>query len=121
MAERNYRRVWLALGWTGIAGVVALSLIPNLPHSGISGGDKVGHLLAYFALMFWFGLLYAGRLAWALAFLVLGAALELLQGLTGYREASLADLVANTSGIALGWLAACRCPQCLSLLEAKLP
>jgi len=119
MAEQNYRRVWLVLGWTGITGVVVLSLMPNLPHSGVSGGDKIGHLLAYFTLMFWFGQLYVHRLPWALGFLALGASLEVLQGLTGYRDMSPADLLANATGIGLGWLAALRWPRSLARLEAR--
>jgi len=119
MAEHIHRRLWLTLGWIGIAGVVVLSLLPNLPHSGVSGGDKIGHLLAYFSLMFWFGQLHARRLGWALGFLALGAGLEVLQGLSGYRDMSLADLLANASGIGLGWLAALRWPQSLARLEAR--
>lgn len=119
MTGSSHRTLWLVLGWAGIAVVVILSLLPNPPHTGVSGGDKIGHLLAYFGLMFWFGQLYRRHLPWALGFLALGAVLEVIQGLTGYRETSLADLLANATGIALGWLAARRWPHCLGHLEAR--
>ena len=33
----------------------------------------------------------------------LGALIEVAQGLTGYRDASWADLAADALGVALGW------------------
>jgi VanZ family protein len=115
------RRLWLALGWAGVALVIVLSLAPNPPVAGMAYEDKIGHVLAYCSLMFWFGQLYRQRPPWALGFLALGAALEGLQGLVGYREMSRDDLIANTLGIGLGWLAARAFPGGLLRLEARLP
>jgi len=115
------RRLWTALGWALVALVVLLSLMPNPPQASIRFEDKIGHVLAYFSLMFWFGQLYARRLPWALGFLALGAMLEVLQGLGGYREMSLHDLVANAVGIGLGWLATAAQPRLLGRLETRLP
>ncbi|MGB0128390.1 MAG: hypothetical protein WBP72_12190, partial [Rhodocyclaceae bacterium] len=85
-AERlTYFPFWRACGWGLIALVVLLSLTPaplDLPGA---EGDKVGHLLAYAALMQWFAWLYSsrrGRGTCALGFVVLGVALEYAQGLT---------------------------------------
>jgi len=88
-----------------VAGVIVLSLIPVEVELG-EDSDKVAHFLAYGSLSLWFGMIFAGggrQLGIAVAFVALGVALEFLQGLTGYRTFSIADMVANTIGAALGW------------------
>ena len=80
------------------------SLTPASPSP--PGSDKVGHLAAYGALMFWFAQLYARRVPWAAGFVVLGVALEFAQGWTGYRSFDVNDMLANTAGVGLGWGAA---------------
>jgi VanZ family protein len=88
-----------------VAAVVVLSLIPlevDLGHN----RDKLAHLAAYCSLSFWFGMLIEGRgreLRIAVAFALLGVALEFLQGLTDYRTFEIADMIANAIGAALGW------------------
>jgi VanZ family protein len=89
--------------------VVYFSLVPDPPQIDMAEGDKVQHLAAYAGLMLWFAQVMAGRtqraiLVWLLV--ALGVALELAQGLTGYRSLSLADMAANAAGVILGWLAA---------------
>jgi VanZ family protein len=120
-ADLTRRRLWLTLGWMGVVLVILLSLMPNPPQGHVRFEDKIGHVLAYFSLMFWFAQLHGRWLPWALGFLALGAGLEGLQGLSGYREMSLNDLLANASGIGLGWLAAWRIPRLLQTIEARLP
>jgi len=44
------------------------------------------------------------RAAYALAFVAMGIALEFLQGMTGYRSFDAMDMIANTVGVAIGWL-----------------
>ena len=88
-----------------IAGVVVLSLIPVEVDLG-GGGDKVAHFIAYGSLSLWFGMVFSGwarQLGIAVAFAALGATLEFLQGLTGYRSFEIADMVANAIGAVLGW------------------
>jgi VanZ family protein len=116
----HYRPVWLIAGWLLLALVVYLSLTGNPPDTGIQSGDKVGHLLAYLTLMVWWGQLssWHGRLL--LAFIVLGALLEGLQGLTPERQPSLLDMVANASGALLGWLASRQWPAWLAALDRRL-
>jgi VanZ family protein len=102
------RRAGLAFGWAWAAAVVVLSLVPSPPHSGLDGGDKLGHFLAYAALTYWFGQFYfhRTRAAYALGFVAMGIALEFAQGALGYRSLELADMAANTLGAAAGWAAA---------------
>jgi VanZ family protein len=105
----SLRTLWLGAGWVGVAMVVYFSLVPDPPQIDMAEGDKVQHLAAYAGLMLWFAQVMAGRtqraiLVWLLV--ALGVALELAQGLTGYRSMSLADMAANTAGVILGWLAA---------------
>ena len=86
-----------------------LSLTPAPPQVDFEASDKLGHLLAYAALMFWFCRLYAARharLAHGIAFVALGVVLELAQGASGYRSYEIADLLANALGVAAGWGAA---------------
>lgn len=100
------RGVWLAIGWLLIALVIGLSLMPSPPE--IPGDDKLTHLLVYAVLMVWFGQLYRRpqvRVAYALALVVLGLALEFTQGVGGYRWFEWADAVANAAGVLLALLA----------------
>lgn len=115
------RPLWLAIGWALMLLVIYLSLIPAPPSIPGEEGDKIGHVLAYATLMMWFSQLYAGlprRLLLALAFVALGIALEFVQRETGYRTFEIADMVADSVGVAVGWLVAPpRTPNALQLLE----
>ena len=99
------RRAGLALGWAGVAAVIYLSLTPAPPRVDVEGGDKLGHLLAYGTLTYWFCQFYIhkARLAYALGFVAMGVALEFAQRATGYRSFEVADMVANALGVAAGW------------------
>ena len=95
-------RIWYALGLLMLAVVATVSLMP-LPDIGVS--DKFSHLLTYFLLASWFGMLARDRfiLIWTLAGLIAyGMLLELLQGQTGYRYAEWGDVVANSMGALAG-------------------
>ena len=99
-------RWWQALGWLGVGAVIVLSLLP-LPQMGpqLPNGDKWQHLLAYATMALYFAQwasTWAQRIRQALSLLALGALLEVLQGLTGYRQMDPLDLLANATGIAIG-------------------
>jgi VanZ family protein len=99
------RRLYVAIGWALVAAILWLSLTPAPPKVDIDHADKVGHLLAYGGLMFWFCLLYTRtkiRAAYALGFIALGIAIEFLQGWSGYRSFEVADMVADGLGVVLG-------------------
>ena len=98
------RPFWVTGGWAVLAGIVFLSLTPSPPSADFESSDKVGHLLSYGVLMAWFALLYPARRPWlAIAFVALGVGLEFAQGATGYRSFEVADMVANSIGVLLGW------------------
>ena len=84
--------------------VIGGSLTPSDSINVELTSDKLVHVLAYFAMMAWFGGLYRRSSHWriALALCFLGIALEWLQQLGGARQGDLADVLANTTGIALG-------------------
>ncbi len=88
-----------------LAFIIVVSLIPIEADLG-ENRDKVGHLLAYGGLMFWFAMLHPGwrvQLGFAFAFCVMGVGLEFLQGMTGYRSLEGADMLANSTGVVIGW------------------
>jgi VanZ family protein len=100
------RAALLAGGWLYAAAIVFFSLAPRPPQIGVEYGDKLGHLLSYGLLMFWFCFLYRNRytrLAYGIGWVALGVALEFAQGATGYRSFELADMAANSLGVLLGW------------------
>ena len=77
----------------------------------ISGlfNDKISHALGYTGLMLWFAQLYktlGQRLLLAVAFVLMGIVLEFLQRMGGVRVFEIADMMANATGILIGWLAA---------------
>jgi VanZ family protein len=86
--------------------VTFLSLKPKMQGLDIQVNDKLGHGLAYFALMVNGYLAFGKKNQYRMiVFLVFfGVLMEILQGLTPNRETSFFDLLANASGICLGWL-----------------
>ena len=85
-----------------------LSLLPGNDLPRLPGIDKWFHGLAYFACMFCWGQWFTrpvSRLKIAIAFIVMGALIECLQGLTSYRSFDWLDMVANAAGVVLAWLA----------------
>jgi glycopeptide antibiotics resistance protein len=74
--------------------------------------------------MFWFAQLDARRrtrLGYAVGFIALGIALEFAQGLTDYRVFEVADMIANATGVLLGWIIAPpRGPDVLGFMQRML-
>jgi len=103
------RRFWLLLGWLLVLLIIYLSLTPHPVQVPVEQGDKLGHVVAYATLMSWFANLYEGsvrRRQFAIGFIALGIALEFVQGWTGYRTFEVADMAADTIGVAAGWIVA---------------
>lgn len=118
-------RLWRAGGWLIVAAIVYFSLFKLALDTDIKGSDKLGHLLAYGTLMAWWSQLYistATRWKLGMAFIALGAIMELAQGLTPNRYPEWLDLAANTAGVLLGWLASPpRIPNLYAGLAAAFP
>lgn len=99
----RYAQTWQILGWLLVAVIVWLSLTPKPPQPpSILGWDKSQHLLAYSTLMYWYGMSFAKHWRWPVFILALGATLEVLQGLSGFRSFDLYDIAANSLGVLLG-------------------
>lgn len=98
--------LWQALAWVAVGAVVYLSLVPNPPNIPVTEGDKWGHTLGYALLMIWFVQLYQRPLhaRLGLGVLLLGIAMECMQGLTSYRSFEWWDMVADGGGVLVGWL-----------------
>jgi len=114
-------RIWRAVGWLGVVAALVLSLTPPMLNEA-GHTDKIVHLSGYAVLMFWWAQLVT-RQRWKLAIAVVlfGVAIELLQGLTPDRDPDVFDALANTGGVLLGWLAARllpNLPQSLVTLSA---
>jgi VanZ family protein len=106
--------VFAALFWLGVAGLVLVSLIPNvsMPVTTIDAGIRVrisweilGHLLG-FALLGWLYVKAYGFSVWGVVlFLGLAVAGEVIQFLfTSGRNAEIRDIVWNVVGTGLGVL-----------------
>lgn len=100
----KYPWFWATVGWLLVAGVMVGSLTPASALKAVSVGDKLLHAASYCLLMLWFGGLFARRrqVVVAVALLVLGCTLEVLQATTTTRSFELRDIAANASGILVG-------------------
>lgn len=89
--------------------LIAIWVLSFLPSSGlpsVPGNDKWHHGLAYFTCMFCWAQWITPpgpRLKLAVAFILMGALIECLQGLTTYRTFEWLDMLANTVGVILAW------------------
>ncbi|MGD9602753.1 MAG: VanZ family protein [Gammaproteobacteria bacterium] len=107
-------RAWRAVGWCGVFAICVLSLSPpsRLLTEAPRHADKLYHLFAYASVAWWLALGYPrGRIpALALALVLIGAGIEVLQGFTGTRASSAWDALANTLGVILGCSLVARTP-----------
>jgi VanZ family protein len=101
----RYPKFWVAMGWLAVAFTIFICLLPGkeLPNTGMN--DKFEHITAYTMLSLWFAGVYPrSRYALiAIALFCLGVSIEVGQYLMhAGREADVHDVMANTTGIALG-------------------
>lgn len=118
------RHAFLFLGWFWIVAIFYLSLTPIPPQPvSFEFADKLEHAAAYAFLMLWFCQIYQlprWRMVVAALFIAMGVGIEFLQGMTGYRFFEYADMLANSTGVFVGWLAArTRWGSMLFALEQK--
>ena len=96
----HYQRWWLALGCLMVITVIALSLLSVSGPVSAPGFDKIYHVIAYGALMFWWGMVQPQRrTAWMLILIAMGIGLEIAQSFTGYRQLDQWDVMANCCGV----------------------
>jgi VanZ family protein len=103
-------KLWLGMGWALLVAVAVLSLAfvpaPDTPVP--ANFDKYEHLLAYAVLAGYWCQLFDKRpiqLLCACLLIIFGGALELAQAFaTHHRSGDWWDLLANTLGVAVGWV-----------------
>lgn len=105
----RFRPILIVSAWSWVLAIWVLSLTPPVDtgiHT-VSHLDKLGHWLAYFIAMLWFGFLYPRQRVWSvMGLLLMGLSLELLQSLTSTRHMDGFDMLANTLGVLIGWFIA---------------
>jgi hypothetical protein len=102
-------KAWFACGIAFIGLVIYLSLTTHPIVVDSFEGIKTGHFIAYAWLVLWFAQIYPSaraRIAWGVGFILMGAALEYLQGATGYRTFAYSDMVDNAYGVIAGTILA---------------
>ena len=113
------QRLWWACAWLGVLITLVVSLMPPPFSGGVALGDKIVHLAGYGVLMFWWAqLIVQARWRLALAVVLFGIAIEWLQGFTPNRQTDAFDVLANSSGMLLGWLVAHLSPNLPQRLSA---
>lgn len=104
----KYFKLWFSLGWLLVSLVIFFSLSPSQPDTTVfSHFDKVVHILAYAFIMLYFGCIYLPGGTYrrlGIGFILMGFVLELIQGLIGYRTMEYLDMLANLTGVLIGWL-----------------
>ena len=103
--------------------LIYLSFTSKPPTIDMELGDKIGHLLAYGTLMFWWAQHFGTtrkRFELAAALIALGIAIEFVQGWTGWRAFEYADMVADIAGVLLGGVIASRMPNLLLVLAYRI-
>ncbi len=99
---------WLGFGLVWVIAIFYFSLMPHPPQPmHFWGADKLQHALTYCLLMLWFSQVYRqrkSRLVLAMVLVAMGISIEYLQGETGYRLFEYADMLANVTGVVVGWV-----------------
>ncbi len=98
---RKYR-YWCSVMLLLITALFSLETLAQPVHA--IGGDKVGHMLAYLSVIFPVGLKH-NKLKYliAIGLVLFSGIIELVQPYVN-RQCELGDLIANTTGVALGFL-----------------
>ncbi|WP_461482986.1 VanZ family protein [Porticoccus sp.] len=101
------RSVWRWCFVGSLCAVLVIMLLPSGPGSMLPGQDKVLHGVT-FLLLYLLGAKAFPQAGYRNKLLVrllgYGIAIELLQGLSGYRSMEAWDAVADMAGLLVGWL-----------------
>ena len=103
----RFKRLWLAVGFLLIAGVIVASVV-KMPSAltPFTYSDKLLHCVVYAGLMGWFAQIYRHdltRIMFVILLCSLGVAIEFMQTATATRHFDVSDIVANTCGVILAW------------------
>ncbi len=116
------KKTSLLIGYALVAALIYICLTPNPPDtSAVNFGDKIAHFAGYALLFLWFAQIYqrSAQLKLALLLVLLGVSIEIAQGFTGYRAFEYADMLANSVGVAIGWVVAATPAASLLLMIEK--
>lgn len=123
VAGLRWHSLWLTIGYLMLLVIIQQSITsaPIQIDTGLVWQDKLLHLGAYFTLMFWFMQIYPAtkqRLLFAVLFVLVGIAMEVIQSFSPARYFETWDMLANTVGVllALGCWGS-RCSRLLLRLE----
>jgi len=99
----RYKWFWIGTALLMVAVLTILSLQPVAKLPKVDVSDKLLHFIAYFFLTSWFvGFIKTGKyLILGIVILVFSFAIEVVQGLSKYRQFEWLDLLANGVGIAV--------------------
>lgn len=102
----RYARAWLVAGLLLLLLGLLSALVPPGTPMPFTANDKLLHFVGFLGFMVWFGGVFQPRMAplVALGLFGYGLLMEYLQSLTITRQAEGLDLVADISGVLLGWL-----------------
>lgn len=122
--DLRFRGIWRIIAFMNIGIIIILSVVPGPEDMGqIIGLDKLMHVFAYTFTMFWCNMCYPEKkyiMLFSAGLILMGIALEIIQGLTEYRMMSSYDMIANSIGVFLGWLLArTRLSMLLSYVEKR--
>ncbi|QOJ31393.1 MAG: VanZ family protein [Gammaproteobacteria bacterium] len=108
MQPLRYKWFWLGAGLGGLALTLGLALLPMATPIAMANGDKLMHVLAFAVLVTWFlGVVDEGMTLRVIALLAAyGLLIEFLQSFLAYRAADPWDVLADFTGIGIGWLLA---------------
>jgi VanZ family protein len=106
--DLKLRSFWLSVAYGLVVLVIYLSLTSDPVKINLSllYQDKFFHALAYFVLMSWFAQIYhtnIKRNIIAIILIAVGVSLEFLQSMSPVRFFEYADMLANSTGVALGY------------------
>lgn len=105
----RYATFWASVGYLLVGLTVYICLSPNPPDtSSVQFGDKIVHMGGYLCLFLWFAQIYKREYHYlpAVGLILLGVFIECAQGMTEYRSFEILDMLANTTGVLLGWVIA---------------
>ena len=111
LEQRAFKAIFVAY----LTLLTIASLIPGSDLPSVTYNDKIAHVAGYFVLGV-LGSSVSRRPAMFWLLCAYGIAIEVLQGLSGQREPSALDALANALGLGLAWLAVNRYWRCLGSL-----